>query len=595
MDDREYLVNYSRKGSLTSRKLREYIPTMMLTNMSVMLILSADSLVAGKLLGSNALNSIGIFTPITVALGTLAALFSNGISTSLSTAMGKNDSEEIRRIKGACRYLAFFAVIIIAVIQIPIIALMIHSYNLPEEVHRLTWQYAIGMMMCFPASVITTIGTYELQVTGKTKMVLWLSVIEGALDIVFDLIFAGLFKMGIVGVGFGSALACAIRAAITIFYITRYTDMFKSGPYRFSFKDAREIITCGIPTAAYQLVSVFQSYSMLRIILHVFGTEGATINSVCSFCCNFAFILIGGIIDGMRPLMGLFTGSGDEKGLSILMKQGCLFNLSAAGLATVLVLLMPQAFFYVHGVKTIPAGGILCLRLFSLCFLARGFNSILRLYFTNRKDTLYATNLNLLCNATLPVFAFLLMTTGNGPVVFLSYLLQELFVLAIASKRYLWWKSYVRNNRKAKDEIVLYMTVRPDQAVSASRELRSLAKKWGIAPGISYKIALCMEEMVYFAKTDRLATETEIMIRYYGTDKAIFVMLDNGNCISFTEDKDVQKLITNHFGMMKKIASKVEYQFILNMNYTKFLFQLRGSSGAKPHLNSGQPEETIAL
>ena len=140
------------------------------------------------------------------------------------------------------------------------------------------------------------------------------------------------------------------------------------------------------------------------------------------------------------------------------------------------------------------------------------------------------------------------------------------------------------------------MTVRPDEAVEASRELRSFAEEHGINKRIAYRTALCMEEMVAYVKaaevTDLEAkkaaqkkqksgqnddlyysgSSVEVIVRFKGKDRAVFVTMDDGKCIALDKDEKKQKLVTDNYGLLKKLAESVEYQYILNMNYTRITF-----------------------
>ena len=49
------LLRFRRSGDLTSRKLAEYIPAMLITNISALLLISVDGIVAGNLVGKEAL------------------------------------------------------------------------------------------------------------------------------------------------------------------------------------------------------------------------------------------------------------------------------------------------------------------------------------------------------------------------------------------------------------------------------------------------------------------------------------------------------------------------------------------------------------
>ena len=180
---------------------------------------------------------------------------------------------------------------------------------------------------------------------------------------------------------------------------------------------------------------------------------------------------------------------------------------------------------------------------------------------------------------------------------------------------YVRYRGWLEKDRKEIEEnghdIVLYMTVHPEEAVEASRELRSYAEEHGISKRIAYRAALCMEEMVAYARAaeaidpimklieeseaekkfaavatmggtapwaekvmkeiaDRLSVE--VIVRFKGEHEAIFIELDDGKCIALDKNDISRKLITDNYELLKKLAKNVEYQYILNMNYTRFTF-----------------------
>ena len=55
-------------------------------------------------------------------------------------------------------------------------------------------------------------------------------------------------------------------------------------------------------------------------------------------------------------------------------------------------------------------------------------------------------------------------------------------------------------------------------------------------------------------------------------DGLLFMMLDDGRCISLDKNEETQKLITSNYGLLKKVAKSVEYQYVPDMNYTVFRF-----------------------
>jgi hypothetical protein len=73
---------------------------------------------------------------------------------------------------------------------------------------------------------------------------------------------------------------------------------------------------------------------------------------------------------------------------------------------------------------------------------------------------------------------------------------------------------------------ILYLSVKPSEAVEASRMIRHYADEFGCPLRISYRVSLCMEEMVAYAADSEgnENIETQIVINLTPTE-AIFTML----------------------------------------------------------------------
>ena len=78
---------FARDGSLTRKKLFEYIPAMVITNLSTLLLLSVDGLVLGNFVGKDALAAVNIFYPATLFIGVVSLLVGVGASSAISTCM----------------------------------------------------------------------------------------------------------------------------------------------------------------------------------------------------------------------------------------------------------------------------------------------------------------------------------------------------------------------------------------------------------------------------------------------------------------------------------------------------------------------------
>ena len=219
-------VRFKRNNDLIVEKLVEYIPAMLMTNLSTMLMVSLDGIVAGNFIGQDALSSVNIFYPITLILSILVVLLSQGIATTLSLHMGQHDYDNLLHIKSSMKFLMIVAIILLGIIQVPIVNIIVASYNLTPEMHDMTMKYAIGLMILNPISIISTVGVYQLQIVGKMKIILFVAVAEFVLNFAFDLLFVCVLGLGIAGDGYGTAVAGIIRAIITLVYLCKKTDIY---------------------------------------------------------------------------------------------------------------------------------------------------------------------------------------------------------------------------------------------------------------------------------------------------------------------------------------------------------------------------------
>ena len=579
----EELWKFRRNGGLIRRKLTEYIPVMILTNLLLLLITTINGLIAGNFLGENAFSSINIFYPVSVLLAAFGTITSVGIATCISTAMGRNNLAELARIKGAALYTMLGMAALMGIVQIPIVILIIRSYHLPPELYAMTWQYAIGIMLCQPFSLISAVGTYQLQVSGKMKALMILTTAEGLSNVAFDLLFVAVLHMGVAGTGYGTLCANIVRCTVTVVYIRRKTDFYKTGNYKPCFKDIREILVCGIPDASFTVVSALQSYFMLRILINSFGMSGPVINGVIAFCASILSVLILAVHAGIRPLMGLLVGAEDRLGIRELMKQGAAANALVLGIAAAAMEFFPALFYHVNGISNIPEGGLLSVRLYAVFFVLNGLNYMLRLYLSNRKDIKTATALTVSGNALIPLIALIISRMMPGPFIYLSYTVTGLLLLIFSYRRYKWWLA--EDKKLNTDLAVINMTIEPDEAVDASRLIRSFADENGVNKRTAYRVALCLEEMAAYIKSTRTVAfdsygkpDVEIMVRFKDRNNAVFVSLDEGDCISLDKDEEKKELITDNYDLIKKIAKEVEYQYILNLNYTRITIQTNPES-----------------
>ena len=587
---------FKSDNSLIIEKLIEYIPAALITNLSTLLLLSVDGIVVGNYIGPKALSSVNVIYPATIMISFVATLLSLGISTSLSLYIGQHNYEKLIHIKSAMKLLIVIGFIFVSVVQIPIVNIIIASYNLDHELADMTYKYAIGVMLLNPFAIISTVGVYQLQIIGKMKVIMYLSIIESVLNLILDLLFVGVLKLGVTGAGYGTAIAGIIRSILTLCYILSRTEIYKSNNAKIRCEEIKEILSLGAPESIFYIIIAVQDYLMMKIILMAFGSFGGDIKGVCTFCYNIINVLMLGVVSSMRPLVGFFEGAKDTYSVRNVMKKG--MSIIAAFILTVVLFVEidPYIFYKFHGVVDVTFDDLLSLRLYALSFLFIGINAAYRLYLTNKRDTKFISIVNSCSYLFIPIVAYAFYKFFIPPTIWLAEFIVTFSICIIFTCRMYYFDkisvfedydvdddkmSYIMKNKKVDykkltkllDDRLLNMSVKPEEAIEASRYIRKYALEKGFSERISNRISLCMEEMLAYAvkSQNKKDIHTQIVIRF-GKDEGIFMMFDDGKYIALDKDKVYRELTIDNYTLLKKVAKSYEYQYVLNMNYTKFTF-----------------------
>ena len=259
-ENSQTIARFWLSDSLLKRKLLGFLPFMLLTNLSLLLITSVDGVVVGNLVGADALSSVNIVLPITSMLGVASALIASGIGTTLSTGMGENHFEDLRYQKKVAKTLTLLSVLGLCVLEFPVAAIMIRFYHLSHDMNTLVWNYTAGILIASPFGLVSTICVFELQILGKTKVLTALAIGEGLINLVLDLLFVGVFHLGVAGAGYGTAVANVVRCVCSVVYLSRKTDIYATGDERIRGKDILRMLRTGLSEASYSAMLALENF-----------------------------------------------------------------------------------------------------------------------------------------------------------------------------------------------------------------------------------------------------------------------------------------------------------------------------------------------
>lgn len=186
--------------------LRLALPNI-ITNITVPLLGMVDLAIVGHIGNASHIGAIAIGTMIFNLIYWNFGFLRMGTSGFTAQAYGANNLDEALRIMVRGIAIALSAALLLIVLQYPIAQVCRHVVKSSPDVMRLALTYFYVRIWAAPA----TLGLYVFKGwfigMQNSKLPMWIAIILNIINIVFSLLFVIVWKMGIVGVAWGTVLA----------------------------------------------------------------------------------------------------------------------------------------------------------------------------------------------------------------------------------------------------------------------------------------------------------------------------------------------------------------------------------------------------
>jgi MATE family multidrug resistance protein len=268
-----------------------------------------------------------------------------GTTGFIAQADGAGNEPEVRATFARAGFLALGLGVILLALQKPIGFLALKMLSAGDGVESLARDYFDVRIFGAPASLmsITIIGV--LIGLGETKILLWIQLFLNTLNIVLDLLFAGVFGWGVRGVALGTVISEWLSVALGLYLVFRLLRKRHVDDEPF------------LPTALVRSGSLIKSTLvahrdiLIRTVLLLFsfawftqqgakfGDEVLAANHVLLQFVTFAAFFLDGIAFSAESFVGSSVGAKDLARFNLSVKRSNVMAfVLAVGLAAVLAL-----------------------------------------------------------------------------------------------------------------------------------------------------------------------------------------------------------------------------------------------------------------
>lgn len=236
---------------------------------------TTDAVIVGQFVGKEALAAVGgpAATLINLLIGFFTGL-SSGATVILAQYYGAKKQEDVRNTVHTALALSIAGGALIMVLGILFAGVALRAMNTPDEILSMSVVYMRVYFLGVIPSLIYNMGSGILRAVGDSKRPLYFLILSCLVNIILDVLFVTILKMGVVGVAVATALSQVISALMVIVALMRAEDSYRLSVNEIRFHPIllHNIIRIGLP-AGIQSTMYSVSNLIIQSSINSFGTD----------------------------------------------------------------------------------------------------------------------------------------------------------------------------------------------------------------------------------------------------------------------------------------------------------------------------------
>jgi len=298
-----------------------------------------DSIVVSHLVSPDALSVFRIWLPVETLIFIIISLMGAGARFLSARALGGQNYKKVNIVFNHHLYYVLFSALLVIALIWPFAGEVADLLTTNERLHPFLTPFIHAQLITiFIVAVGGTPMSYIIS-NGSPHIITRCIIISQILNVMFDLLFCGVFDGGIAGASYATALS-ELLATISLFtYIRKNKRIFcLHNPEKVcKLKVYSECFTIGIPVLLAALMSPVLFYVLNTLIVNQLGADGMYVFTVFFQINSICMLALTGSDTAISSIGGILIGEEDYDSLRMLMRR--IFRLLTVVMLTVSLLL----------------------------------------------------------------------------------------------------------------------------------------------------------------------------------------------------------------------------------------------------------------
>lgn len=314
------------------RKIIVFAIPLILSGILQLLFNAADIIVVGRFSGSHALAAVGSTSSLINLLVNLFIGISVGANVLLGKYCGAQEYKHASQTVHTAIYAAIWGGILLVFAGVVLARPLLEMMGTPPDVLDLSVLYMRIYFVGMPAFMIYNFGAALLRAVGDTRRPLYFLSVAGVINVVFNLFFVIVLKMGVAGVALATIISQGISAAFILLCLIKFEGVLQLRREDLKFHKDKLILMLkiGLP-AGLQSVVFNISNVLIQSSVNSFGSLVMAGNTAAANIEGFVYTSMNSIYQTSLSFTSQNVGAKQYHRIDRILLE-CLGIVSVVGL-----------------------------------------------------------------------------------------------------------------------------------------------------------------------------------------------------------------------------------------------------------------------
>ena len=551
------------------------------------LALLADGILVGQYVGVKGLAAVSLSTPIILLINMIAACLSCGAETLCARAVGENHGDQAQRLYSIhLTLILIFSAVLMATGMFLMEPIASGLCGDDPSLISLVCEYTQIYLLAVPAIMLTFPPFWFLPLEGKNASVSVMMLIMGIGNILLDILFLYVLRMGVRGAALASVLSAGAASVFGMCSLHTGRHTFSLRLVRPRLKELLNMAGAGSPEAVSNLFQALRVFVVNSILLRLSGNMMLAQFMIARFTVVSAMAsLTEGITLGVpqsgTAILGVYSGERDNPSILILLRQQLRIGLIGCVLLALLLFFGSSAIggmYQVNGME-LPLA-MLAVSLFPTLLI----NILTGFYRVSGREML--SNILIISRTFVFCVVSLLVLYAIGATPWLFLVTETLLTLLLwagltffirrkeRNKPLSRWLLMDRSLEDGGNSINFSSTSEMNAICEASERIGAFCADNQMAPKQTMRVSLALEEMMTLITQFNPDTALSFDVRVFSVQGVIGIRIRYGG-IDFNplspEYEDDERFMG--IQMVRNLAVETIYQCTFGVNSLLILIE----------------------